>query len=54
MKFPIPNMSEMVRSLHGSKFFASLDGVEGYFQAPLDPDSYKYASIMTDSIYEFV
>ena len=53
LRFPIPNMSMMVQSLHGSKFFASLDGVEGYFQAPLDPNSYDYAAMVTDSIYSF-
>ena len=46
MKFGVPNMSAMVQSLNGSKFFMTLDAVEGFFQLPLDPASYKYASIM--------
>ncbi|KAG0441131.1 Retrovirus-related Pol polyprotein from transposon [Dictyocoela muelleri] len=34
-KFEIPNITEIIRSLHGAKYFSVLDLEDGFFQVPL-------------------
>jgi len=49
----LPLISEIMKSQAGNKYFCTLDGTEGFFQAPLHPESYKYASILLDETYSF-
>ena len=42
---------DIVQSLKGAKYVMSVDGVQGYYQCPLHPDSYKYAAILHDSVW---
>jgi hypothetical protein len=35
-KFPVPNLSDSIFGLHGTKFFTRLDLVRGYYQLPID------------------
>ena len=46
-RFPMPNMTDMVYSLHGTQFFTTLDLVKGYYQVPLDPDSAECTAFST-------
>ena len=43
-KFPMPNLSDTVFSLHGVKYFTTLDMVRGYYQLPLAEDSKEYTA----------
>ena len=46
-RFPMPNLSDSVFSLHGIKYFTSLDLVRGYYQLPLDKDSKELTAFST-------
>ncbi|KAG0930503.1 hypothetical protein G6F57_011821 [Rhizopus arrhizus] len=53
-KYPIPRISELLDSLHGSKYFSCIDLKSGYWQLPMDPqDAKKTAFIANGSLYEF-
>ena len=45
--WPMPHIDSELQDFAGSKFFASLDYVSGYWQLPLDPDSYSACGIVT-------
>lgn len=38
-RFPLPNLVDLVYSLHGVKYFTSLDLIRGYYQLPVDENS---------------
>lgn len=46
-KFPIPNLSDAVFSLHGTRFFTSLDLVRGYYQLPLEESCRELTAFST-------
>ncbi|KAL7631583.1 UNVERIFIED_CONTAM: hypothetical protein RMT77_018115 [Armadillidium vulgare] len=46
-KFPIPNLTDTVFSLHGKNFFSCLDMVKGYYQLDLEKDSRPYTAFST-------
>lgn len=46
-RFPLPNLTDSVFSLHGVKYFSSLDLVRGYYQLPLESDSREYTAFST-------
>ena len=46
-RFPLPNLSDAVFSLHGVKYFSSLDLVRGYYQLPLSESSREYTAFST-------
>jgi hypothetical protein len=46
-KFPVPNLSDSIFGLHGTKFFTRLDLVRGYYQLPIDEDSRQYTAFST-------
>jgi hypothetical protein len=46
-KFPVPNLTDSIYGLTGTKFFTSLDLVRGYYQIPLHKDSRKYTAFST-------
>ena len=53
-RFPMPNMMDQVFSLHGTKFFTTLDLVKGYYQVPLDPGSSECTAFSTSrNHYQF-
>lgn len=39
VKFPIPNIEDIMQSLGGSKYFCKLDLSKGYYQIPVDKES---------------
>lgn len=43
-KYPLPRISELLRALKGSKYFAALDLRSGYWQVPMAEDSVKYTA----------
>jgi hypothetical protein len=45
--WPMPNMQDELASLAGSKYFATLDLMQGYWQLPLHEDSQECQSIIT-------
>ena len=46
-RFPMPNLLDAVYSLHGKRFFTSLDLVRGYYQMNIDPESREYTAFST-------
>jgi hypothetical protein len=46
-KFPVPNLTDSVFGLHGTKFFTRLDLVRGYYQIPIDERSRAYTAFST-------
>lgn len=53
-RFPMPNMTDLVFSLHGTMFFSTLDLVKGYYQVPLHPDSSECTAFSTSrNHYQF-
>ena len=53
-RFPMPIMSDLVFSMHGSRYFTTMDLVKGYYQVPLDPSSAEYTAFSTTrSHYQF-
>lgn len=53
-RFPMPNMTDIVFSLHGMKLFTSLDLVRGYYQVPLARSSQELTAFSTTrSHHEF-
>lgn len=44
---PMPNLTDSIYSLHGVKYFTSLDLVRGYYQMSLDPDSREFTAFST-------
>src|SRR6201990_1038991 len=46
-KFPIPNLTDTVFSLHGKNFFSCLDMVKSYYQLDLEKDSRPYTAFST-------
>jgi hypothetical protein len=52
VSWPMPNMEDELASLAGSKYFATLDLMQGYWQLPLHEDSQECQSIITpDGVY---
>ena len=53
-RFPMPNISDMVYNLHGTKFFSSIDLTQGFYQVPLHPECTEYTAFSTSrNHYEF-
>ena len=48
MTWPMPNLDVVSESIAGSKYFASLDFMKGYWQMPLHEDSQEIMSMVTD------
>ena len=46
-RFPMPNLSDSVFSLHGIQYFTSLDLVRGYYQLPLAEESKEFTAFST-------
>ena len=46
-RFPMPNLLDSVYSLHGKRFFTSLDLVRGYYQMTIEPESREYTAFST-------
>jgi Reverse transcriptase (RNA-dependent DNA polymerase) len=52
VSWPMPNMEDELKSLAGSKYFATLDLMKKYRQIPLHEDSQECQSIITpDGVY---
>lgn len=47
--FPIPNITEMIDSLSGAKFFSTLDLTSGFYQMKLHPDDTAKTGFSTSS-----
>jgi transposase InsO family protein len=53
-RYPIPNIQLIIDSLHGSKFFSTLDLLSGYWQIEIEEKhKYKTAFICEYGLYEF-
>ena len=53
--YPLPNLQSLLGSLHGAKYFASLDLKSGYWQIPLHPDDCEKTAFVTPfGLYEFI
>ena len=48
-RFPMPNLNDLVFSLHGMKLFTTLDLVKGYYQIPLEASSRELTAFSTPS-----
>ena len=46
-RHPMPNITDSIYSLHGSKFFTTLDLVRGYYQLPVEEESRPYTAFST-------
>ena len=46
-RFPMPNVSDLVFSLHGMRVFSTLDLVRGFYQVPLDEASRELTAFST-------
>ena len=46
-RFPMPNLTESVFSLHGIQYFTSLDLVRGYYQLPMAEESKELTAFST-------
>jgi Reverse transcriptase (RNA-dependent DNA polymerase) len=52
VSWPMPNMEDELASLAGSKYFATLYLIQGYWKLPLDEDSQECQSVITpDGVY---
>ena len=53
-RHPMPNMTDLVFSLHGNQYFTNLDLVKGYYQIPLHQDSVECTAFSTTrNLYQF-
>lgn len=43
-KYPLPRISDLIRSIKGSRYFAALDLRSGYWQVPMEKESIKYTA----------
>lgn len=46
-KFPMPNLTDSIFSLHGIKYFTKLDLVRGYYQVNLEDSSKEFTAFST-------
>lgn len=46
-KFPMPNLTDSIFGLKGTKFFTRFDLVRGYYQLPINADSREYTAFCT-------
>jgi transposase InsO family protein len=54
-KYPLPRISELIRSIKDSKYFVALDLRAGYWQIPMASDAIKYTAFRCfQGLYEFV
>ena len=52
--FPIPRIDDVLDTLHGAKYFTTLDCTDGYWQVPLHPeDAHKTAFGTRTGLYEW-
>ena len=53
-KFPMPNLQNLVYSLHGAKYFTKLDLIKGYYQILMDDESKELTAFSTSrNQYQF-
>jgi hypothetical protein len=53
-RYPIPNIQLIIDSLHGAKYFSTLDLLSGYWQIEIEEKhKYKTAFICEYGLYEF-
>lgn len=53
-KYPLPKISELLRSVKGAKYFVALDLRSGYWQIPMAEESIKYTAFRTpQGLFEF-
>lgn len=54
-KYPLPRIADLVRSIKGSRFFATLDLRGAYWQIPMELESIKYTAFRCFlGLYEFI
>jgi hypothetical protein len=46
-KFPVPNLSDSIFGLYGTKFFTRLDLIKGYYQIPINSESRQFTAFST-------
>ncbi|GBM97907.1 hypothetical protein AVEN_228340-1 [Araneus ventricosus] len=52
--FPLPNLTEMINNLSGTKYFSTLDHTSGFHQMVMHSDHTKYSAIATEfGLYEY-
>eukprot|EP00914_Ancora_sagittata_P016359 GHVO01032576.1.p1 GENE.GHVO01032576.1~~GHVO01032576.1.p1 ORF type:complete len:195 (-),score=13.42 GHVO01032576.1:652-1236(-) len=52
--FPLPRISELIKSIKNSKYFVALDLRAGYWQIPMAEDSKKYTAFRcSKGLFEF-
>lgn len=53
--YPLPNLQDLLSSLHGARFFISLDLKCGYWQIPLNPSDREKTAFQTPfGLYQFI
>ena len=45
--YPMPNLERMAKQFSGARAFCTLDLLQGYWQAPLDPDAQELFTMVT-------
>lgn len=54
-KYPLPNIHDLIYSMHGMKFFSTIDLVAGFHQIKMEESSIPYTAFSTpNGHYEFV
>ena len=53
-RFPLPNVDETLEEMNGSKWFSKLDLAQGFHQIPIDEESRKLTTFVTnDSVWRY-
>lgn len=54
-KYPLPRINDLIRAIHGSYYFSTVDLKSGFWQIPMEPSSVKYTAFRCFlGLYEYL